>query len=694
MTDRDRDGAAGPWRDLTPLFAPRSVAIVGASNDPAKWGNWLARRALQGAHRRQVYLVNRNGGQILGREAYRSLADLPEAVELAVIAVPARGMEQAVNEALRAGVRALVGISAGMGESGEEGRAREQAIVARVRAAGAVLLGPNCLGVFDARAELDLTSNGLPPGPIGLISQSGNLALELAMLASEVDLGFSRFASLGNQADIEAAELVAAFAADDATEVIALYCEDFRDGRAFATAAHGAVSNGKSVVLLTVGASEASVRAARSHTGALASSSAAVDAACAAAGIERVATPQQLIDMAQALRGRGKPRGRRIGILADGGGHGAIAAEIATGGGLAVPAFSPELSQRLASELPPTASTANPVDMAGGGEQDLGSFARVVRAMLDSGELDAVLMTGYFGGYAEYGEGLAQREREVAGELAGSIAADGKPLVVHTMHARSAAAAHLRASRVPVYRTVEAAIGALSRLAARSLNPPDGVPRLPPPAAPIAEAGYWQARELFAGAGIPFVPARRVRTLSEARDAAAELGYPLALKALGLEHKSDRGGVVLGLDGDDALRRAFVEMEARLSPPGFSLERMARLADGVELLLGCRRDARFGAIAVAGLGGIYTEILADVAVGLAPLDAAQARRMLRSLRGARLLSGVRGRPAVDVAAAANVLVALSHLAAAHPEIDELEINPLLVLPDGAVALDARLIVHG
>jgi acyl-CoA synthetase (NDP forming) len=302
-------------------------------------------------------------------------------------------------------------------------------------------------------------------------------------------------------------------------------------------------------------------------------------------------------------------------------------------------------------------------------------------------------MSGYFGGYAEYGESLARREFEVAGELAQGIVTNGIPLIVHTMHARSAAAARLRVSRVPVYRTVEAAIGALSRLAYRSLQPPDGVPSLPPPAAPLAEAGYWQARELFAGAGVTFIPARRVRTLAEARDAAAELGYPLALKALGLEHKSDHGGVVLGLDGDDALRRAFVEMEARLSPPGFSLELMARLADGVELLIGCRRDARFGAIAVAGMGGIYTEILADVAVGLAPLDEAQALRMLCSLRGARLLGAVRGRAAIDVAAAANVLVALSHLAVAHPEIDELEINPLLALPEGVVALDARLVLR-
>src|SRR5436305_11786906 len=199
-------------RDLRPLFDPASVAILGASDDPAKWGNWLARGALRGAHRRPVYLVNRNGGEVLGERAYRSLAELPEAPELVVVAVPAGAFEQAVDDALTRGTRALVGITAGLGESGDEGRARERALVERVRAAGAVLLGPNCLGVFDASSDLGLASNEFPPGSIGLISQSGNLALELGILAEPYGLGFSRFASIGNQADLGLAELVASFA--------------------------------------------------------------------------------------------------------------------------------------------------------------------------------------------------------------------------------------------------------------------------------------------------------------------------------------------------------------------------------------------------------------------------------------------------------------------------------------------------
>ena len=213
----------GTDRDLRPLFEPRSVAVVGASNDPAKWGQWLARGAIQGEHRRSVFLVNRSGGEVLGRQAFRSLDELPERPELVVLAVPASSFEETVDASLAAGARAIVAIAAGLGETSEEGRRREQAVVGRVREAGAVLLGPNCLGVYDAAAELDLSSSDFVPGPIGVVSQSGNLAIELSLLASEVGLGISRFASLGNQADLEAAELVTELAEHDETRLIAVY---------------------------------------------------------------------------------------------------------------------------------------------------------------------------------------------------------------------------------------------------------------------------------------------------------------------------------------------------------------------------------------------------------------------------------------------------------------------------------------
>jgi acetate---CoA ligase (ADP-forming) len=675
-------------RDLRPLFDPRSVAIVGASDDPAKWGNWLGRGALKGEHRRPVYLVNRNGGTVLGRAAYRSLADLPGAPELVVVAVPAAAFEQAVDDALAAGAQALIGITAGLGELGAEAGLRERALVERVRASGAVLLGPNCLGVYDAGSDLGLASNEFPPGTVGLVSQSGNLALELGILARQVGLGFSRFASIGNQADVDIAELVAAFADHALTEVIAVYAEDFRSGRAFVDAAAGA---GKPVVLLTVGASEASARAAHSHTGALVSDMAVVAAAARAAGAHVVQTPHQLIDLVQALVRTHPLRGPRIAVLGDGGGHGAIACDVAAAAGLELPRLSDALAADLAAQLPHTAATRNPVDLAGGGEQDFYSYARVSSTLLHSGEVDGLLLTGYFGGYSQYSEHFSATEVDVARQIALAVTEAGRPMVVHSMYADSPTSAALRDGRVPVYTSIEAAVRALAGL--RVGPPAAGAPPLPALQTAPIEPGYFGSRALLAAAGVPFAPAVRAHTREEAHAAAAEVGYPVALKAVRALHKSDAGGVVVGISDPAALDAALDGLAAKLAPEEFSVEWMAELADGVELIVGARIDPRFGPVALVGLGGIYAEVFEDVAVGLAPLDPAGAERLLRSLRGAPLLTGARGRPALDIAAAARVASALSELAAARPDVAEIEINPLLVTPTAAVALDARVILH-
>lgn len=680
-------------RDLTPLFDPRSVAIVGASATPGKWGYWLAQGALQAEERRAVFLVNRNGGEILGRTAYRSLAELPESPELVVITVPADGFEEAVEGALDAGAKALVVISAGLGEGGPEGQERERVAVERIRNAGALLVGPNCLGLFDAETNLHLSSNSVPSGPIGLISQSGNLALEVGMLAGDAGLGFSRFVSLGNQADLEAAELIDDFLEHEPTRVIAVYCEDFRDGRAFARAAQQAVEGGKPVLLLAGGGTPASARAARSHTGALVSDLVAVDAACAAAGIERVATPKELVDVAVARLGAPPARGRRIGIAADGGGSTVIAADLAAAHGLELPQVSPETSSGLQAILPPTAATENPVDLAGGGEYDVFNFARVVELLLRSDDVDSVFLTGYFGGYGTYSEEHAAREVEAATAMAKYAADVGKPFVVQTMYWRSAAAEALRDGGMPVYRDLEGALRGISALVGAGSARPRGVPDLPEPAPPVEAAGYWEARALLEAAGVEFAEARRAKHDQDALAAADELGYPVVLKALGHVHKSDAGGVAVGLADAVALERQLSEM-ATLKASEYSVERTAPVEDGIELIIGSRRDPRFGPVTLVGVGGLYTEVLGDVAVALAPVGEADAERLIGSLRGAPLLLGARGRPPLDVPAAARTMAALSRVAAEHPEIDELEINPLLVLPEGALGLDARIVVGG
>ena len=675
-------------RDLRALFNPRSVAILGASNDPAKWGNRLALGALRGEGSRAVYLVNRNGGEILERQAYPTLADLPEPPELVVLSVPADGFEDAVDASLAAGAKALVGITTGLGETGDEGRAREAAIVERVRDAGAVLLGPNCLGIFDSATSLDLGWSELQGGSIGLVSQSGNLALELALLAEDYGLGFSRFASLGNQADLEAAELVRSLIDHEPTRVIALYCEDFRDGRAFARAAQEAVEAGKPVVLLTVGGGEVSAQAARSHTGALVSSTTAVEAACRAAGMQRVRSPRELVDLAQAELARVRPRGRRVVIVGDGGGHGIVASDVAAAEGLELPALSDDLQGRIAPHLPDAAPTRNPVDFAGAGEQFLTIFEEVTRIILESGEVDAALVTGYFGGYSEFSDEFQAEETEIALGMARAAAESGRALVVQSMYPRSPSLVALREAGVPVYREIEAAAWALARLSDQAEQPPRGVPELPQPVDGPRPDGYWESRDLLASAGIEFPPARRVGDVDEARVAAASLGYPVVVKALGLLHKSDAGGVALGIEDEQALAESLARL-ATLSAEGYSVERMAPVGAGVELIAGSIQDARFGPVVLVGVGGVYAELLDDTAVALAPVDATQAEELIRSLRGSAILVGARGRPLMDVAAAAEAVAALSRLAASRPDLGEIEINPLLVTPDGALALDAR-----
>jgi acyl-CoA synthetase (NDP forming) len=670
-------------RDLRPLFEPRSLVIVGVSSDPAKWGYWFARDAAKGAHRRGVYLVGRSGGTLHGLPVHRTLAHVPEAPELAVLSVPAHALAGAVDEALAAGAKALVAVAAGLGELGAAGAAEERAIVERVRAAGAVLLGPNCLGVFDAAAELDLASNPLPAGSVGLVSQSGNIVLETGLLLADAGLGFSRVASVGNQADVDVTDVLENLARHDGTQAIGVYCEDFRDGRAFAEAAREA---GKPVVLLTVGRTPAAVRAARSHTGALTSDLDAVDAACRAAGVHRVDTPRRLVDALQALLAAERPRGPRVAVVGDGGGYGAVASDLLGAVGLELPELAEGTQSTLRASLPPTAATVNPVDLAGAGEQDTFSFARTTRIVLESGDVDSVLFTAYFGGYSSLSDELREREVEVAAQLAAAAHETARPLVVHTMHWDSPPARALRRSGVPVYRAIESAVAALRALGddTRVRTP---VPAVPPAADPVGGTGYAEARAALAAAGVPFGAAQSAVTADEAVAAADELGYPVVLKAVGAVHKSDAGGVVLALR-DRASVAAAVE---RLAAARYSVEREEDTAAGLELLAGARWDRRFGPIVVVGAGGVHAELLRDTAAALAPVDAEAAEDLLRSLRGATILTGARGRPPLDLAAAAEAIAALSRFAAEHPELAEVEVNPLLVRERGAVGLDARFV---
>ena len=680
-------------RDLASLFDPASIAVVGASTDPSKWGNAVAVQALRGAYRHRVQLVNRNGGEICGQPTVTSIDELDGPVDLAVIAVPEAGFEEAVDGVLAKGARAIVAITAGLGEAGESGRARENALIARVRDAGAVLVGPNCLGLVDNTTATYLSSNQFATGDIAVLSQSGNLAIELDRLFAGRGLGISRFVSLGNQADVNLVELIDACAAHPWTSAIAVYVEDFRDGRGFVDAAAAAVRSGTPVVVLAAGASTAAARGAQSHTGSLTSDSAVITAACELAGAILVRTPRELADVLCALRQRAVPRGRRVAVLTDGGGHGIIACDVAEAAGLDVPVLSEPTQRRLREVLWSQSHVGNPVDLAGAGEMNPDSYARAYAVLQDCDEVDGILMTGYFGGYSS-GEdgltGLGPAECAAAKQIAAD-AAGAKPTAVQSIFPDAPSTRILRDGGVPVFGAIEDAAAALAAVTGQASTAT--LLDLPAPAPPVTATDYMAARRAFTAAGIDFVAACEVRSPDELRAAADELRPPYVLKALGLLHKSDAGGVVVGLASRELLVDAHTSLTATLRPPSFSVEEMADLASGVELIVGARWDSRFGPTVLVGMGGTATEVLRDVQVALAPVDEATATRMLERLRTAPLLRGHRGKPAVDVAAAARTIARFSQYAAAHPEIAELEVNPLLVTPSGATALDARIVTH-
>ncbi|HKA68317.1 MAG TPA: acetate--CoA ligase family protein [Actinomycetes bacterium] len=683
-------------RDLAVLFDPGSVAVVGASDDPSKWGHAIARQALRGAGRRPVHLVNKRGGSVLGRPAVRSLAELGDQIDLAVLAVPAAGFEGAVEDALAGGAKAIVGITAGLGETGPVGLARQEAITARIRSAGAVLIGPNCLGMVDNSTELYLSSDPFEPGSVALLSQSGNLALEVQLLLARRGLGFSRFVSLGNQADLTVADLVRDCSTHEQTRAIAIYAEDFLDGRGFAAAAGAAVAAGKPVVVLAVGRSAAAARSAASHTGAMTSPVDVVEAACRQVGVHRARTPRELADLLAVLSQPRRPAGPRVAIVTDGGGHGVVAADAAEAAGLRVPELHPEVRDQLRGVLWPASVVTNPVDLAGLSEQDPHSYAEAIRVLLDAEQVDSVLLTGTFGGYPARVSpaGAGPEQTDAADEIAKVMAGATKPLLIQSAYPTSPACQVLVDEGMPVFAAVEDAVAALAGLlgSGPTDRPPAGLAPLPRPARPLSGGGYLACRQLLVGAGIAVARSIEVRTDSEVRAAGARLRPPYVLKAMGSQHKSGSGGVALGLPDLDALLGAHRRLQRRLEPPSFTVEEMADLADGVELIVGSRWDPRFGPVLMVGLGGVLTEVLNDVSFALAPVDEAGARRLLGRLRVAALLGGVSGRPAVDLGAAAAAIARFSVVAASHPEITEMEINPLLATPSGAVALDARAVL--
>jgi len=701
---------------LDALLRPRSVAVIGASRKQGSIGGVLLGNLLAKGFKGPVYPVNPGASFVHSVRAYPSVEALPEIPDLALVVVPAPRVAEAVAECGRKGVRAVVVVSAGFREVGPEGAARERELLAIVRRHGMRMVGPNCLGVLNREEAVRLDATFAPAWPPSgggaFSSQSGALGLAILEYASEIGIGISQFVSVGNKADVSGNDLIEFWEQDPGTRVILLYLESFGNPRRFLEIARR-VGRTKPILAVKSGRTLAGRRAASSHTGALAGPDTAVDALCAQAGVIRTDTIEELFDVAMVLANQPPPRGSRVAIVTNAGGPAIMAADACESHGLEVPPLADATVSALREFLPPEASTKNPVDMIA--SANAASFERAVRLVATDPGIDSVLVI-FVPPMVTAPEAVANAIVRGATAATAELAARGdgpKPVVSCFMGAHGVPAA-LREGTIPSFAFPESAAIALSRAArwSRGRNEPAGsVPVLPGFDGTRARAAVLRAlaergdgwlrpeevSEVLVAIGLARPESVRARTAAEAVRAAQHLGVPVALKVVSdvISHKSDAGGVRLGLEGDEEVSEAFASIADAVNGQGDGVLVQAMVHGGVDTLVGVTRDPLYGPLVAFGLGGVDVELLGDVIFRLAPLTDRDAHTMVRSIRAARRFDAWRGSPASDVPAIEDALLRIGKLAEEVPEIAEMDLNPLRVgaRGQGAIVLDARIAVR-
>lgn len=674
---------------LRPFFAPSSVAVLGASRRQESIGGLLFRNIIAAEFEGVVYPVNPAGDAVAGVRGYRSVADLPEAPDLAVVCLPARHVLAGVEDALARGTRAICVISAGFAEIGDEGRERQDELLALVRAHGGRLVGPNCLGLAVTAPRLNATfgPRALPPGPVAFSSQSGALGLALLEKAQERGIGLSAFVSIGNKADVSSNDLLEYWEDDPETGLIVLYLESFGNPRRFGRIARR-VARIKPILAMKSGTTSTGARAASSHTAALAGSEAAVEALFHQAGVIRAGTLEELIDAAALFAGQPLPAGRRVAVITNAGGLGILCADACEAAGLELPGLAPETEAALQAVLPPEASVANPVDMLGSATgPTYGQVVPIVRA--DPG-IDALIVL--------FVPPVVAGAEEIAAAVGrASVDADGKP-VLTSLIAEGQLPPTPGVTNFPYPESAARALG-LAAARAEWLRRPAGlIPALEGVDAArgravVAEAlsvedDLWlspgQARELLQAYGVPVVPERVAHTVEEAAAAAAELGFPAVVKSAEPgAHKTETGGIALGLTTADDVRAAAARM-------GLPVVVQPMLEGSAELLAGIVQDPVFGPLVAFGPGGVFAELIGAAEFRIAPLTDADARELVTGGKAGTLVRGFRGKPAADEHALTDLLHRLSYLGDDLSEVAELDLNPVIASPDGCVTVDARV----
>ncbi len=693
------------------FFRPRGIAVVGASRKRGSLAAEVFHNLLTFGYDGPVFPVNPSAPVVQSVCTYSRVADIPHPVDLAVIVVPRRFVPEAVDDCLEKGVKGIVIVSAGFAETGPEGKAAQDELVRRIRAKGARLIGPNCLGVLstDDRFRINTTFAAVSPkkGNVSFSSQSGALGVAILDYAQLLGIGIRHFASVGNKADVSGNDLLEYWEHDPGTSVILLYLESFGNPRRFMELARR-ISRKKPIIMVKSGRTESGARAASSHTGSLSGLDVAVDAVSAQAGVIRTNRIEGLFDVAMLLANQPVPRGPRVAILTNAGGPAIMASDACDSQGLVIPRLAPPTERALRTFLPPEASVANPVDMLASATAE--QYERATRLLLEDENVDALIVL-FVPPIVVDAEGVARAIRTAA---AGAT----KPVLTSFLgtHGVPEALSSLREDNFPSYAFPESAARALARVVRYGewlRQPPGKFPEfddLDPDQARAALAGVegkvtdrWlsdhEVRTVLRAYGIAS-PKTVTATRSEEAAAAAEsIGFPVALKLVSetITHKSDVGGVLLDLETPREVVAGFHTIAGRLREAGLEdafggvvVQQMMR--DGVETFIGVTQDPKFGPLIAFGIGGVNIEVWRDVVFRVYPLTDVDARHMVEGIRGKKLLEGYRGGPVADKDAIIEALLRVSCLMRDFPEIEELDINPLYALEPGrgVVAMDARI----
>lgn len=701
---------------LNPIFYPTSVAVVGASTRPGTVGNDIFRNLLLSGFQGTVYPVNPKSPNVLGVHAYKSLTEIPGPVDMAVVIVPSKHVLGVADEAIARGVKGIVVISAGFKEVGAEGAKLELQLRDKVQAAGIPLVGPNCLGVINTDPKVVMNAafgRKMPShGNLAFISQSGALCTSVLDYAEERHMGFSKFISFGNKADVNEIDLLDYLAHDDQTAVIAMYLEDVTNGRRFIEAARRIFwETRKPMLCLKSGRSPEGAKAVSSHTGSLAGSDSVYDALLSQSGVQRVDTIAELFDYAALYTTQPLPRGNRVAIITNAGGPGIMATDAAVRHGLKLAEISEETKNKLKGSMPDSASLRNPIDVIGDARSD--RYKAAVRTVLEDPGVDMgiVILTP---------QSMTEVE-ETAAVVPDSIKGIDKPVVCSFMGAKDVApgVAILRAAGVPNYAFPEDGVKSLAA-AVHLVNAMD-IPRREMPkftGLKIAQAKdiihdhingdakkyltQAECREILECYGLPLLKSAIAHSADEAAAAAKSIGKPVVMKVMSADviHKFDAGGVILNVNGPEEARDTYDRILANVAKAvpgakidGILIEEMA--GKGVEVILGASRDSRFGPLMMFGLGGTMVEVLKDVSFRLAPMWQISAERMVHEIRSFKVLDGFRGQPPADVKAIVDTLLRLSEMVCNHPEISELDINPLIVHANGqgCSVADSRIMLR-